>query len=361
MPFYYTAIDVFSFLSIKNSFSFGTFCSSLRLLCKEQKMEMRDLLTKYFTGDITGEEKETLFRELGHDDELKKDFCAMQNILALAEALPEENDESVGADSYRSFAARLKKRRMKQLFLHAWRYAAVVCLVAASAYFLTLHWVNKERNLQFTEISAPSGQRVKVTLPDGTTAWIGPCSTLRYANSFNHETRNVELSGSTYFDVAHNPDKPFRVSTGRYMITVLGTRFNAMAYPENEHFEVDLIEGSVQIDNLSDDTDRLVLKPLEQAIIKNNRLYKKISNFDNEEYLKNGVVHFKRCLLGEVLKKVSLWQGVGLTIDNEVDVNYPVTGKIRQSDSLESILRALQSVVRFHYEIIDEKHIRIYR
>ncbi|WP_373732718.1 DUF4974 domain-containing protein, partial [Bacteroides heparinolyticus] len=109
------------------------------------------------------------------------------------------------------------------------------------------------------------------------------------------------------------------------------------------------------------DTDRLVLKPLEQAIIKNNRLYKKISNFDNEEYLKNGVVHFKRCLLGEVLKKVSLWQGVGLTIDNEVDVNYPVTGKIRQSDSLESILRALQSVVRFHYEIIDEKHIRIYR
>ncbi len=324
-------------------------------------MEMRDLLVNYFAGNITEQEKEVLFLEMERDAALKEDFHAMQNALALTGALPNELDKMEGADSYKSFVNRMKKQKMKRFFIQVCRYAAVVCIVTVSVYFFTRYSMDREQSGYFTEISAPSGQRVKVNLPDGTTAWVGPCSTLRYANSFNNETRNVELTGSTYFDVAHNPDKPFKVSAGGYLITVLGTRFNAMVYPEDAHFEIDLIEGSVSIDNVSDATDRLVLNPREQAVLKNNRLYKKPSHFDNEEYLMNGIVRFDRCLLGDVLAKISFWQGVRFAIDSEVDINYPVTGKIRQSDSLESILGALQTIARFRYEIIDEKHIRIYR
>ena len=219
----------------------------------------------------------------------------------------------------------------------------------------------EELGEHYTEISAPSGQRVKVNLPDGTVAWLSPCSTLRYAASFNDKNRDVELKGATFFDVAHNADKPFRILTGTYQITVLGTRFNVMAYPESKRFEIDLVEGSVQVNNANDPTDQLILCPHEQAILRNNRLWRQASEFDNEEYLKNGIVSFKSRPFGEILDNVALWQGVRFTVEKDVDIQKSVPGKFRLSDSLESILRVLQSIADFRYKIIDEKHVTIYR
>lgn len=104
-----------------------------------------------------------------------------------------------------------------------------------------------------------------------------------------------------------------------------------------------------------------MLQPHEQAIVRGNRLCKIASEFDNEEYLRNGIVSFKSKPFGEILDNVALWQGVKLKIDKSVDVNIPVTGKFRQSDSLENILRILQTVTDFQYTIIDERHVTIYR
>lgn len=183
--------------------------------------------------------------------------------------------------------------------LHSCKYAALVCLVAVGAYFLTRYQLMEELGEHYTEISAPSGQRVKVNLPDGTVAWLSPCSTLRYAASFNDKNRDVELKGATFFDVAHNADKPFRILTGTYQITVLGTRFNVMAYPESKRFEIDLVEGSVQVNNANDPTDQLILCPHEQAILRNNRLWRQASEFDNEEYLKMVLLVSRAVRLGK--------------------------------------------------------------
>lgn len=99
--------------------------------------------------------------------------------------------------------------------------------------------------------------------------------------------------------MAHNADKPFRILTGTYQITVLGTRFNVMAYPESKRFEIDLVEGSVQVNNANDPTDQLILCPHEQAILRNNRLWRQASEFDNEEYLKMVLLVSRAVRLGK--------------------------------------------------------------
>lgn len=320
---------------------------------------MEDLLTSYFTGDISPQDKARLFEAMAHDEDLRKNFYTLQNALALAQSLPRNEDAEVGGRQYLRFAAQRGKTAWRRFAVRVARYAAIVCLTAASAYFLAEYRQDRKQDRSFTEITAPSGQRVKVSLPDGTVAWIGPCSTLRYHASFNAKDRNVQLEGSVYFDVAHHPRKPFSVSAGNYTVTALGTRFNAVAYPGSDSFQVDLIEGCVRINNLSDSTDEVTLHAHEQAFVRNNRLCKTPSDFDNEEYLRSGIVRFDNRPLGEVLRNIALWQGVELIIADDVDAHRPVTGKIRQSDSLESILRALQSIVSFRYETIDERHIKI--
>lgn len=322
---------------------------------------MEELLTKYFTGEITAYEKKLLFQAMDTDMALREEFYALQNAIAITGCLKGEEDRSIGETGYKKFSGRLLKYRLGKWMLHSCKYAALVCLVAVGAYFLTRYQLMEELGEHYTEISAPSGQRVKVNLPDGTVAWLSPCSTLRYAASFNDKNRDVELKGATFFDVAHNADKPFRILTGTYQITVLGTRFNVMAYPESKRFEIDLVEGSVQVNNANDPTDQLILCPHEQAILRNNRLWRQASEFDNEEYLKNGIVSFKSRPFGEILDNVALWQEVRFTVEKDVDIQKSVTGKFRQSDSLESILRVLQSIADFRYKIIDEKHVTIYR
>lgn len=322
---------------------------------------MEELLTKYFTGEITVQEKKVLFEAMDTDLSLREEFYALQNALAVSGCMEGENDALISEEGRKRFTGKLFKRRLSRWALHSCKYAALICVVAVSAYFLTRNQLAGELEQRYTEISAPNGQRVKVNLPDGTVAWLSPCSTLRYAASFNDQDRNVELEGATFFDVAHNATKPFRILTGDYHITVLGTRFNVMAYPESDRFEIDLVEGSVRINNANDPTDQLVLRPNEQAVLRNNRLWKQTSAFDNEEYLKNGIVSFKSRPFGEILDDVSLWQGVKLTVESTVDTQRLVTGKFRQSDSLESILRALQAVADFRYKIEDEKHVTIYR
>lgn len=322
---------------------------------------MEELLTKYFTGEITVQEKKLLFEAMDADLALRKEFYTLQNAMAVAECLEGEEDAITGIQEYKRFSGRLFRYKLSRLVLRSCKYAALAGLIIVITCFLTRYQMSGQLSEHYTEVTAPSGQRVKVNLPDGTVAWLSPCSTLRYAASFNETERNVQLEGATFFDVAHDAGKPFRISTGNYCITVLGTRFNVMAYPESERFEIDLVEGSVQIDNACDPTDHVVLYPHEQAVLRNNRLWKQASVFDNEEYLKNGIVSFKRCPFGEILDNVALWQGVKLVVDETVDVHRPVTGKFRQSDSLESILRVLQSVADFRYKIVDEKHVTIYR
>ena len=169
---------------------------------------MDELLTKYFTGEITAHEKKLLFQAMDTDMALREEFYALQNAIAVTGCLEGEKDTDISEVGYKKFSGRLFKYRLGKWMLHSCKYAALVCLVAVSAYFLTRYQLIEEFGEHYTEVSAPSGQRVKVNLPDGTVAWLSPCSTLRYAASFNNKDREVELQGATFFDVAHNADKP---------------------------------------------------------------------------------------------------------------------------------------------------------
>ncbi len=80
------------------------------------------------------------------------------------------------------------------------------------------------------ETAAP-GQRLAVTLPDGSQVELNSGTTLRYARRFGQE-RLVHLDGEAFFDVAE-VEWPFVVRTFNAQITVLGTRFNVRAWPRS--------------------------------------------------------------------------------------------------------------------------------
>ena len=72
-------------------------------------------------------------------------------------------------------------------------------------------------------------------------------STLTMAKDFNEQSREVTLEGEAFFDVSHNPGKPFIIHTTSMNVRVLGTVFNVKAYPADKLAETSLLKGSVEI------------------------------------------------------------------------------------------------------------------
>lgn len=95
-------------------------------------------------------------------------------------------------------------------------------------------------------VDVPQGEKLTVSLPDGTKVYLHAGSSLKFPTRFNDSLRVVELKGEAYFAVAKNKEKPFVVKTSTMQTTVLGTEFNVKALGTSDD-NVVLVSGSVSV------------------------------------------------------------------------------------------------------------------
>ena len=320
---------------------------------------MEEYLHKYFLGIMTDPEKERFFEELEKDAALKEEFAALQNSIALSGLMEEEGDERMASVKLKELKRMAAKRRTLRLSWKMVKYAAMILLVIGT-------WLlSKEYNLdiysrEYTWVQAPKGQRVYVTLADGTTVWLNPCTRLKVPNVFDARQRIVELEGECFFKVMKNAEAPFIVKTDKYDIRVLGTEFNVFAYPDRDDFETELVTGSVYICDREENGQGIYLKPDEKAIVLNGRLHKLSSEYKQRQLQTSGIYTFGDQPFGELLKRLELWYEVKFIVKNPEILKQVYSGKFRQNDSIESILQAIKDVGKFQYRILSDKEIEIF-
>ena len=105
----------------------------------------------------------------------------------------------------------------------------------------------RDNKATYNTILVPYGKRTDLKLSDGTVVWLNSGTRLVYPAVFNEDNREVYLEGEAIFDVAHNPEKPFRVLSEHQRIEVLGTVFNVSSYPEDVETSTVLKSGSVRV------------------------------------------------------------------------------------------------------------------
>ena len=128
-------------------------------------------------------------------------------------------------------------------------WAAAACIAVAGF----VGWYNyaqiSARQGHLFEIYTEKGQKTNITLPDGTHVWLNSASKLSYDSRYNLRSREVNLVGEGYFEVAKDPERQFRVNTGNYTVEALGTAFNVKSYPGDRTSVTTLFEGKVRIDD----------------------------------------------------------------------------------------------------------------
>ena len=100
------------------------------------------------------------------------------------------------------------------------------------------------------EYATPVGGHRTLTLPDGTVLELNTDTAISIANDLSHP--KVWLTrGEAYFQVVHNPQRPFIVIAGDHKVTDLGTKF--VIHRTDKGIEVALLEGRAQLDSFGRD------------------------------------------------------------------------------------------------------------
>ena len=200
--------------------------------------------------------------------------------------------------------------------------------------------------VMYNTLQNPRGSRVvAMTLSDGTRIWLNSESSIRYPNLFTGNERQVEITGEAYFEVAHDPNKEFIVSSGNVKTEVLGTHFNVNAYRDDGNTKITLLEGSVRVTSEHHET---TLVPGQQAEV--NGDVKLVAHADLDEAMawKNGKFQFGEAMdIVTAMKQISRWYDVNI----ECSGNFPghIGGTISRTVNFSEILKMIEMTGTMKY------------
>lgn len=242
------------------------------------------------------------------------------------------------------------------------KYAAVLTTVVLGIGVYTLSRLKENpattagatAKLIMKELSTVKGQRATITLADGTRVYMGAGSTLKYPEQFKDSVRGISLQGEAFFEVAHNPQKPFIIETYNLRTRVLGTSFKVNAI-EGRPFEVQVATGKVRVDRISSgSTEHLaVLTPGEQVslnTLNGPAVSGKVVVEDVQGWKKSKLV-FKDQSISEIARQLERAYDVRFSFKNAAKAREVITVTLQDNVPLNQTLRVLSAGAQFKYSI----------
>lgn len=271
---------------------------------------------------------------------------AFANFSHRATLVKEENFEPSGV-------SRVVNLHTRRIYLKIASCAAILFLMIAGYFLLikkqdTLDLPRGQESLSYIQIKVPFGVRKKCILPDKTIVWLNAGTVFKYPANFMGHTRDVQLNGEGYFEVAKDKAHPFIVNTAHGSITVTGTVFNVNAYAKSARFVTALLEGHVRV--RSNQGQNIDLVPSQKVELKNNQLFMS-SIIDPDEYKwKDGLICFDNEHIADVFVHLETAFGAQITIEHLRNPDLHLTGKFRVSDGLEFALKVLSESYGIKYQ-----------
>lgn len=302
----------------------------------------QSVLHKYFQGKASQREEELILEWVDASEDNRKIFLKERMLYDIA--LFGGNKE-------------LDKKREKNrvMLVLRWSVRIAACIVLLWSAGLIFENYKFDKLSQLQEITVPPAQRAQITLADGTKVWLNSKSTLKYGANFGRDERIVELDGEAYFEVVKNSGIPFYVNTEYNKVKVIGTSFNICAYKGTNEFETTLVEGVVDV--YAQGSEEVITRLQKDEFFGTYGGQSKKMVLPSYEFLRwrEGLYCFDDMPFKSILDKLEKYYSVKFIIENQSVLDYNCTGKFKEQDGVEHILRTIQKDHRFSYHINEEK------
>ncbi len=376
------------------------------------KIDIRRIITRYINQEASQEELAILYEWVKKENnkEVFKKYV-QADFLVNYEDISWETEEA-----FESFLHTIKQRETSKVKLlyagnQIWKYAAVITIIVGSSLFfllnqspqivvpvevdpnqITLQLDNgevltldpksdatiqskngstvvtlakgvltqkqaqiKKGKAQNNTIRVPYGKNLSVTLQDGSVVMLNSGSSMTYPSSFvGMDTREVQLKGEAFFEVAKNPKKPFIVRTETMYTQVFGTVFNVSAYEEDDTTEVVLVEGSVGVGKSNKvNTEALqMLAPSQKASnIMGGEKDFVVEDVDVSSYISwtKGILAFENESMGQIIKRLQRQYNINIVNHYEELAERRFTGMFDE-ETIDHVLKTIQAHTHFSYD-----------
>lgn len=259
-----------------------------------------------------------------------------------------------------------------------WAVAAAALLFAAGGLTYIYYFAPLLNGAVAIQKTTAPGQRIALSLSDGTKITLNSQSTITYPASFTGNTREVTLNGEAFFDVKKDANHPFVIHTGKMNIKVLGTAFNVKSNAKDSVIETTLLRGAIEVTLNDRPEDRILLKPNEKLIVKNTNynqpvalkspLHDTAKNSGNTQYIltsftytsatdstlaetawMNNSLAFSDQSFEDIATQMQHRYGVAVVFKNESFKKLRFTGYYEKSAS--QVLDALRLTEKFKYRV----------
>ena len=202
-----------------------------------------------------------------------------------------------------------------------------------------------------------AGEKVLISLPDGSKVKLNSLSSLRYTGDFNVTERKVFLSGEAFFEVVANEQKLFTVVSGKIETAVTGTSFNVKSFSDSIA-AVAVTSGNVLVKERRGNNTIALEKDEMTSIHLNDQVWHK-SDFDYDKVIgwKDGILVFENAGFEKILARLAGWYGVEFEVLGKANPDILINTTYH-NDPLERILHGLSFTYDFNFEI-QEKRITI--
>jgi transmembrane sensor len=244
-------------------------------------------------------------------------------------------------------------RRLPRTTASPWRVvtllaAAAVIILAARAVLLRRNGASTTPPFSTAGAGAAHtyataiGKRDSVRLPDGGRVVLGPASRLVVAAGYGEKVREVELHGEAYFDVVHDPTRPFVVRAGTTSIRDVGTAF-AVRNDSGAGVRVIVTSGSVLLRSAAArDSAGALLAAGDVGVVEADGRVTTTRGASTAPYLawmRDSLV-LREAPISEVSGDLRRWYGVSLRVDDSALSRRHLTMTVA-GDPIDRVLRMI--------------------
>ena len=322
--------------------------------------DLDKLIEKYLAGNCTQEERDFIdacYSALGQEMTGTGGDGAAERISSAEDRIAaqiREHTRSVSTEPPEEI-------KHHSLFWHYTGIAAsLLIFLAAGFYFLKPDKIAPRLTEQnsapdFNNISNTTAASRRVILPDGSIVVMSPESRIRFPNGTEAPSRELFLEGEAYFDVAHDPSRPFYVYAGNVITKVLGTSF-IIRNRSHEKVTVSVKTGKVTVYSRQASHKKTVLTPNQEAV------YDQATDLVatqpvpvqrlKEEKLNFNEMHFEETPVSEVLAALTKTYDIDIVFPEETLAGCVLTSSFYEEglyDRIDVICTAIGAV----YKIVD--------
>ncbi len=322
----------------------------------EHSFRLQQLFEKYLKNKCTAEELKELGKLL---QENKDEDILIDQMQSIWHQKKEENPVFpvdwnrmyVNVTTSKANLYPLSQNKTSGIRRMWYRVAAVAALfvLTFSFYFM----LNREEKLEiaFVEKTVPFTQTTVVLLADGSKVTLNAGSSLRYPEKFEKDERSVYLDGEGYFEITHNPKRPFIVYSGDLKTKVLGTTFNISAFSTSAKKEITVLSGKVAVDEVASGQQVTIIRKQRVTLNVDDNSFIKSDISSPEDaigWMQNKLI-FDDTSLKEVASQLSRKYGVKVSLENNQLAGCRISA-VFSHQSLPEVLKVISRLTKTQYK-----------